>query len=64
MTIPQNGGGFGVPADWYSKDAGTESFGGLVAATRPKVTENVVHADKDGLGGFLSYVRIRKAPPR
>ncbi len=57
VNIPQDGGGFGVPGNWYSKAAGTKHFGGLVAATRPKITQNVVHADNDGLGGGVSYVR-------
>lgn len=63
VNIPQDGGGFGVPADWHSKAAGTKHFGGLVAATRPKITQNVVHADDDGLGGGVSYVRPERLRP-
>ena len=63
MNIPQDGGGFVVPADWHSKAAGTKHFGGLVAATRPKITQNVVHANDDGLGGGVSYVRPETLRP-
>ena len=63
VNIPQDGGGFVVPADWHSKAAGTKHFGGLVAATRPKITQNVVHADDDGLGGGVSYVRPETLRP-
>ena len=58
MNIPQDGGGFGVPAEWHSTAAGTQHFGGLVAATRPRIIKNVVHADGGGLGGSISYVRL------
>lgn len=58
VNIPQDGGGFGVPAEWHSTAAGTQHFGGLVAATRPRIIKNVVHADDDGLGGSISYVRL------
>ena len=57
IDIPQDGGGFAVPADWHSSVAGTDHFGGLVAATRPRIVQGVVHADDDGLGGGVSYVR-------
>ena len=63
VSIPEDGGGFGVPADWHSKAAGTKSFGGLVAATRPKITQNVVHTNEDGLGGFVRYVRLERLRP-
>ena len=63
VNIPQDGGGFGVPADRHSKAAGTKHFGGLVAATRPKITQNVVDADDDGLGGGVSYVRPERLSP-
>lgn len=63
VNVPQDGGGFGVPADWHSKAAGTKHFGGLVAATRPKITQDVVHADGDGLGGDVSYVRPERLRP-
>lgn len=63
VNIPQNGGGFSVPADWHSKVAGTKHFGGLVAATRPKITQNVIQADDDGLGGGVSYVRSERLRP-
>ena len=63
VNIAQDGGGFGVPADWHSKAAGTKHFGGLVAATRPKITQNVVHANDDGLGGGVSYVRPETLRP-
>lgn len=57
-------GGFGVPPDWHHKVAGsTTQFGGLVAATRPQITQNVVHADDDGLGGFVRYVRPERLRP-
>jgi hypothetical protein len=63
VNISQDGGGFGVPADWHSKAAGTKHFGGLVGATRPKITQNVLHADDDGLGGGVSYVRPERLRP-
>ena len=64
VNIPHADGGFGVPADWHSKVAGSPThFGGLVAATRAKITRNVVHADDDGLGGFVRYVRPERLRP-